>query len=372
MAHILIGICGISYGHLNRQKVIIESLEKDGHEIQIFTFGTGIEYCKNYFPQIPCHEVWVPWIVCDIKGVNFAQTAERPFNTYSHNIPQNYTCMQKLEELFQNKPADLVISDYEPVSAQYAYARDIRLITLDQQSKFLFLPYEEINGMSSFEEKYRLKLFFPSAYKRIACSFFDIPSLKMQPIDIVPSFLKTSITTIQRHRLTNNKDNTILVYQSSMLPFHQDPQEICEILNKFKEFKFYIFSPKHDIFHALIERQAYENIYSSELGSYAFEQVLTNVKGVITTGGHNFISELMYLEIPAYVTPLKVFEQQKSAQIIDENHFGIFEESITYDRLKKFIENIDEYHQNIKNDQGFLFKRSGINEVMEIINESIS
>lgn len=40
---------------------------------------------------------------------------------------------------------DLVISDYEPISAQYAYATGTPLITSDQQSKFTFLPYEEID-----------------------------------------------------------------------------------------------------------------------------------------------------------------------------------------------------------------------------------
>lgn len=372
MAKILVGICGISYGHLNRQKVVIEHLQKDGHKIQIFTFGTGPDYCKNYFPQIPYHNVWVPWIVCNSTGVNFNETANKPFNTNQDSIRQNYACMEKLESLFDNKKADLVISDYEPISAQYAYARDIKLITLDQQSKFIYLPYEEIHGLSSFEEKYRLKLFFPSTYRRIACSFFDIPQLKDAPITIVPSFLKTSIERIKKERNKNTTVNTILIYQSSMLPFHQDPQNICKVLAGFPSFKFYIFSPKHEIFQALIERQSYTNIYSSELGSYAFEQILAQAKGVITTGGHNFLSELMYLEIPAYVTPLRVFEQQKSAKVIAEKDFGIFEETITYEYLKKFLENIDNFTHNIKNDTGFLFKRSGIAEVMKIINHSLN
>lgn len=74
--------------------------------------------------------------------------------------------MQRADE-FLGRP-DLVISDYEPVSAQYSYALRIPLVTVDQQSKYLLADSREMptfGDLTPNEEIARLSLFFPKAYR---------------------------------------------------------------------------------------------------------------------------------------------------------------------------------------------------------------
>jgi hypothetical protein len=54
--------------------------------------------------------------------------------------PSTWRPWRLTQELI-GKP-DLVISDYEPISAQYAYASGTPLVTIDQQSKYLVGDYE--------------------------------------------------------------------------------------------------------------------------------------------------------------------------------------------------------------------------------------
>lgn len=48
---ILIGICGIGYGHLNRQTNVINLLMNKNHEIVIAISKNNINYFKNKFSK---------------------------------------------------------------------------------------------------------------------------------------------------------------------------------------------------------------------------------------------------------------------------------------------------------------------------------
>jgi Glycosyl transferase family 1 len=67
--------------------------------------------------------------------LDFAASLDAAQNQHINFFQENIAAMAQAQKMI-GKP-DLVISDYEPVSAQYAYAYDAPLITVDQQSKYL-------------------------------------------------------------------------------------------------------------------------------------------------------------------------------------------------------------------------------------------
>ena len=70
---ILIGICGIGNGHLNRQTNVINLLKQNGNEIVIATTNNNILNLKERFPNTKILEVNIPWIACNEKGIDFGK-----------------------------------------------------------------------------------------------------------------------------------------------------------------------------------------------------------------------------------------------------------------------------------------------------------
>lgn len=92
-----------------------------------------------------------------------------------------------IEEEFNGIP-DLVIADYEPNVIQYAYVRNLHVICIEQQSKFIYISDDIILGFSSIEEKSRLNYFEPRFDKKIISSFFDI-NINDQKVEVVPPII---------------------------------------------------------------------------------------------------------------------------------------------------------------------------------------
>lgn len=62
---ILIGICGIGNGHLNRQTNVINLLMNNNHEIAVATTKNNINYFKEKFPKFKILEISIPWVACN-------------------------------------------------------------------------------------------------------------------------------------------------------------------------------------------------------------------------------------------------------------------------------------------------------------------
>lgn len=370
MARIIFGICGISYGHLNRQKNIVQKMLHEGHHLQIFTFGAWPDYCSHHFPEITVHEVSVPWIVCDKNGIDFLESAKNHTNQDGDAFRKNFSAMHQTIIEFGAKP-DLIISDYEPISAQFAYATGTALMTSDQQSKFTFLPYEEIDWFSNLEEKWRLDLFFPKAEKRVVCSFFKLWTKPPRFLRVVPPIIKHEIQKI-RHFRKKTKPHLILLYQSSMMTFAQPPDEICDIVSKIPNQEFVVYSPYYQEFQNSIEKRKLTNIHAYPIGNATFEEHLMHTKWAISTAGHSFISELMYLGIPVYTTPLPIFEQRKTAKVIADNEFWVSAPWIQEELLKYFIRELVTFSENIQNDTSILLRGNGTKSILRIIHQLLN
>ena len=361
---VVIGICGIGMGHAIRQTPVINFLLNQGAQIIVFSFGEALRYIKKTFPQIPSFDVFVPFIATNKFGVLYEKTAQHSINQSVFFYEHNFGIMQKAFDIFKGKP-DFIVSDYEPVSAQFSYTTNSKLITLDQQSKFLMGFFPDIGQYGHKEEADRLRLFFPKADKRYATSFFKVSQGKKEmDVTIIPSFVRKEIEELRVLRSKEKEKDGILVYFSSFIPMKQSSEEIISILAKIKE-NFTIFTSQPSFLK--FKGNLPKNIEIFESTTTTFITKLSKVKAVISTGGHNFLSELMFLNVPVYVCPLANYEQHYSAKIVHDNSFGIASEFIKQDLLNTFIENIDVFQQNIVKDTNVLYKESGVSLLKEIL-----
>lgn len=334
MKKLLIGICGIGNGHINRQSCVISELMKNNDtSILIATQKEKIGVLSEKFPKIKIIEINIPWISCNEKGIDYYDSLKKYNNNNIDQFKKFLEFSIEVEKYFKGKP-DIVISDYEPNVAQYAYSSSIPLICMEQQAKFLYLDEINIKNNSIKEEKYRINYFFPKFNKRIISSFFPI-SIKNDDITITTPIISKIIRT-------NIEESKIIVYFSP----YSDSEDYISILNvikHIKEYNFYIYSKNKDIYE---KKFKYDNLFFYDFDN-SFKESLSNAAALLTTGGHQLISEAISINLPILVFPLNTYEQKYNALMVEKYELGRYARNISKKIIIKFLKNIDIYSKNI-------------------------
>jgi uncharacterized protein (TIGR00661 family) len=365
---ILFGICGLSNGHCSRQLPVIKYLLEQGHEILIFTYGDGLAYFKDRLPKsslVKIIPVANPYYVGTPQGLDFELTANSDKNNIDFNRI-NSLAMDRAAKEF-GRP-DLVISDYEMAAAQYAYAKNIPLVTLDQQSKYLVGDFAPIlNGTSYIDEVERLSLFFPKAKKRIAVSFFRVEGANRKTdfdVEVLSPMIRPEV--LEAKGIHRSGKPSILVYVTAQQLGDQPIEEWIDTIRSAlpESYEAHLFLPQRV---DLPENDSQLNFYHH--GDKRFDPLLFSCHGIITTAGHNLLSEAMYLEKPVFALPLPLYEQQLNAHIIDEGGFGLSRASLSVEELRIFFANLDTYTRNINKDKKYLLKEPGNTLIIDKIDK---
>lgn len=333
---ILLGICGIGNGHMNRQRLIIEQLLGYNIELVLAMPVNMCELIKQIFPQLKVISVNVPWIYCNNQGIDFKSTKERYELDGIDQFSDFLRFATEVQEIFEGENPDLVLSDYEPNVAQFAYATDIPLICLDQHSKFLNMPQKMINEYSINIEKSRLLFFFPRADSRYVSSFFQIERSEKYNIEVLPPIVKK----IKRADVI--KEKKVLVYFSTYSKELSQYIKILDLIKNYDKYSFFIYTELK-----FEEYTKYPNL-SFEKISDEFDRDLQDCNFIISSAGHQLISEAINLEIPLYIFPLDTYDQNYCSYVVDKN--GLGREMTLFDtkEFEEFLANVDLYRENIK------------------------
>lgn len=369
-AKILYGVCGIGMGHTYRQLPLLDSLAAEAR-IVLFAYGESLAFYEKHFADnadVSVVPVSVPFYVGDAKGLDFAETARRIAEDKKRGVDHeavNLAAMETAQRLI-GKP-DFVVSDYDPVSAQYAYAHAAPLVTIDQQSKYLAGDYTEVlGGTTCLDEVARLRLFFPRAAERIACSFFRVDKNPeaAEKVMILPPIIKPAIVDLKRRRAAMEQSNSVVVYISSQRDFVQPLEEVLEVLASAQEFEFNVYVKQ---LPEALTKPLPANVSFRKHGDSLFLEHLAACKALVSTGGHSLVSEVMFLGIPAYLIPLAVYEQQVNSHIVGRNGFGVCAETVNVPELRCFLANLDGYAENIRKDRKVLVRGSAEKRILSLL-----
>jgi uncharacterized protein (TIGR00661 family) len=378
---ILWGVCGIGLGHTNRQLPLIEHLCQS-NKIVILAYGESLKTYQKLFTakvNVTVLPVVVPFMVGSATGLDFSASAKLAANK-ALDLHTNLETLGKVQELIG--VPDLVISDYEPVSAQYAYATGAPLVTINQQSKYLIGDFTEaIDGLSCRDEVARLHLFFPYAAARIAVSFFGVEKKAngepdyQSPVQLYAPLIKDEIRRLKAQIDQSQSDAerpgaatarpSLLVYLSSNRELDQPLEEVLGELAKVKEADFDIFLPS-----AVNELNAPANVRLHKSGAASFLPALASASGIISTAGHSLLCEAMYLGIPCYVMALPVYEQAMNAQIIERHGFGMKRKAVKEADLRQFLAGLPAYRQAIARDDKVLLRGTSHESLIRYLEDS--
>jgi uncharacterized protein (TIGR00661 family) len=327
---VIYSVCGEGLGHAMRSAVILEELIKK-YDILIFASDRAYKYLSQKFDNV--HEIHGFNTVYENNAVKNRKTFVKAMKTLPRDLNSNLKLLYKIARDF--KP-QIIVSDFEFYASLLSNLLRIPLISIDNMHVITRCNIE-------YPDKYRaeklkaegvVRSFIVRPERYIIISYF-CPEIKNPEKTIIyPPVLRKEIMGLK-----GEYGGHILVYQTS-----KSNEKLLKTLKSFGE-KFVIYGFDLDKKDGNLEFKPFNE-------SEFFEDI-QNSRAVITNGGFTLISEALYLKKPVFSIPVKgQFEQILNAIYLEKLGYGEFHEEINNDNLKKFLNNLSKYQENLEDYNG--------------------
>ena len=282
---IFYGVQGTGNGHITRARVMAKALHQAGIEVD-FQF-TGRPYDK-YFDMA----VFNGHQLREGLTFSFDQGQVSYFKTLLASKPITFIKDIKTLNL---KTYDIVISDFEPVTAWAAKTQGVKTLGIGHQYAFRHkIPREGADPIAEMVMKYYAPVDIGVG---LHWHHFGQP--------ILPPIIETLPTA---NAVIKNK---IIVY----LPFENTRQVITQLLS-FNKFEFHVYTPE------TVESN-YDFILCKPLSRDGFQQDLTDCAGIISNAGFELASEALKLGKKILAKPLHAqMEQISNAAALQQLGYG--------------------------------------------------
>lgn len=298
---ILYGVQATGNGHITRARAMAEAFSKTDLNVDFLFTGRPRE---ELFNMEPFGDFQVR------NGLSFA--------TEKGKVRLGQTFLNaKISRLFRDIKSldlsgyDLVLNDFEPVSAWAAKQQGKRSIGLSHQAAFSYPIPRTGQDLGS---KLVMKFFAPTQESLgVHWHHFGYP--------ILPPIIDVHM---QRQDAIAGK---IMVY----LPF-EDLGQIRQLLKPFSHCHFYIYHPE-----ATDNDQ--EHLHFRALSRVTFEENLLNCEGVIANGGFELPSESLFLGKKILVKPLvRQFEQESNALTLNQLNLASSMQTLDGEVVKEWLQ----------------------------------
>jgi uncharacterized protein (TIGR00661 family) len=322
MAKIIYAVAGEGFGHSSRSHLIGQRFIDAGHNVMFVGSQKSLLYLKQYFGER----------VKEIFGLSFAFEGERidKSETLKRNLLKLPEANRQNDELFRKhfEPfgPELVISDFEPFSAWWAWRNNVPFISIDHEHVLTLckLEHESKNWFSRITASVVTECHYVGAVAYIIVNFFTAP-LRVDSAILAPPIVRPVVGTLEAE-----EGEHILLYSTT----GTGRDRLRELLGKFAEQKFYIYGFDKDV--------QYDNCIFKRRSTEGFLADLAGARGVIASAGFSLISECMYLKKKMLLLPLAgQYEQIINANYIQKLGLGISAEKLDETVLAQFLEELD-------------------------------
>lgn len=298
---ILYGVQGTGNGHTTRARIMARALEAAGAQVDwVFSGREAKDYFDmDVFGQYQCY-----------RGLTFVTRAGRvlyPQTLLSSNLKQLYADIRQLDL----SGYDLVLNDFEPITAWAARRAGLPVIGLSHQAAFQHAIPKR--GDHFFVRQF-MRHFAP-VDRAIGFHWHHFN----QPI--LPPLVEPS------HYPNECQPGHYLVY----LPF-ADPEQTLEQLRPFSEQQFYVYQR---VDKARDEGHLHIRPFCRE----GFQADLHRCEGVICSAGFELSSEAIQLGKKLLVQPVVgQMEQQSNALALSQLGYGAVAQMLTRDTLANWFD----------------------------------
>lgn len=275
---VLYAIQGTGNGHLSRAREIVPAL-REYVDVDLLVSGTQ-------------SEVQLPWqLAYQYKGFSFCYNRKGGVSKL-RSLRENFSpqLMREIHSL-PIEQYDLVINDFEPVSAWAAKRKGVPCIAMSHQAAYL----SEKSPRPFVKDR-----FGEAVLKRYAPADLAV-GFHFKEYD---SFIHTPVIRSEVRALTPGQGGYFVVY----LPAYKD-QVLTEILSTIPEADWIVFSR-----HAVAPASTAGNVKIEPVRNDRFLQHLAGCQGLLTGGGFEAPAEAMFLGKKVFSIPVKgQYEQQCNA-----------------------------------------------------------
>jgi uncharacterized protein (TIGR00661 family) len=294
---ILYGIQLNGNGHITRSVELINKLKSVGYEVDVISSGNNSNLDLPFEHK---HFDGLSIFFSDLGSIDWTKTIK-----YANLIKLVRDSMLDVREY------DLVISDFEPISAWSAKRCRVKSIGIANQYSLLSEKTPKVKGFFSLKF---IRNFAPCD-EYIALSYEKFDNFIYQPF-ISDYFLNSKV---------NDKKFFLIYLPSYNLDY------ILNQLSEFKQYKWRVYSNEE-------HSNELKSVKVIKLNKEKFQKDLTNCSGVITASGFSTTSEALILNKKLWSIPLQnQYEQLSNSLLLDQ--MGIFTDKFNKDSLNIWLNN---------------------------------
>jgi uncharacterized protein (TIGR00661 family) len=274
---ILFGIQGTGNGHISRAREIVPLLQQYG-EVDLLVSGTEAEVSLSQPLKYRFH------------GVSFVFGTNGGVDNWATWKIMNLRQFQRDLRSLPLKQYDLIINDFEPVSAWACKLRGVPSVSLSHQCSFVSPNTPRPEKKDPFAQ-WLLKNYSPTTY-HVGFHF-----------ERYDTFINTPVIRSEIRQMETSDLGHYTVY----LPAYDD-KTLLKYLSAEKEVKWQVFSKR--------QKQAYQsgNVEIFPVNNEAFNKSLASCTGLLTGGGFEGPAEALFLQKKVMMIPMKgQYEQQCNA-----------------------------------------------------------
>jgi len=298
--NIVLACNGEGFGHASRIVTLIKNLEME-HELLILSPDSTKEFIQKRTNPHPLYSIPCPGLIKDEDRIRY-------FKTLSSNMPLIFSLKKELERvksILKSFGADAVISDFEPYAPRAA--------------KALGIPVLQFNHPGVVKKS-------PSLWPDALLTKI-VANIMMGPYDerLLCSFYQGDIGLLIREEIQSQKI--------------KDSGRLAVYLKD---------SYKAPAIKILDELGLDYDLFPDKSKNYA--QALASCKALITSAGHQSISEAIYLRKPVFVIPQRgQYEQRLNAQMLRKSGRGDYSSlRALKKRLPQFLQNLQQFPKKEK------------------------
>lgn len=322
MAKVIYGVCGEGFGHSSRAQLIGRHLLDAGHDVIFAGSFRSLLYLREHFGD-RVHEVFGLLFFYHRGRVN-------PLITVLKNIqqaPRIWQINRKVfRDVFQPFAPDLVISDFDPSTAYWAWRNKVPLLSIDNEHVLTdcHLDHPPHQKLNRFNAELVTKAHCFAAQHYGVLSFFDVPA-KHDGVSLIPPVIRREVS-----ERTPSDQGHIIIYTTT----GYGREQLTEQLNKFKDHRFHIYNYG--------EPGEAGNCIFKPRSTDGFLDDLAGCHGVIASAGFSLISECLVYRKRMMMLPVPgQYEQIVNAHYMERLGLGLNAGQLTPDNLRTYLDSLD-------------------------------
>lgn len=339
---ILYGVAGEGSGHSMRAREIIAHLRKN-HIVKVMTYDTAY---RNLSPDFDCEK---------IEGLRLAYNKNNELiftKTVWRNIVKFKELLysfDKVKRIVNEFKPDIMITDFEPMTAWAARAKKIKLISIDNQHRLTNAKIVELSRFrfSALSARLITRLFVPKADVYFITSFHAL-KIKKPASYIFPPILRQEVLNAK-----TSESDYILVYLTAGF------DSVVKVLKKTTA-KFIVYGfDKDEVDANIIYKKASRENFLSDLCA---------CRAVVATAGFTLLTECLHLGKPMLAIPVsKQYEQMINAYYLSKLKYGSHCRRLSVKRLNKFLRSLDVYKEALRR-----YERKDNSEIINALERTLN